>query len=134
VGWGTCIVTDDPVPVLEMMRPTAGHMVATSPDFALEALRLDRGAVEPVRAAYRAGGPAATAALVTPQMVEALTLIDTPANLVARLQDLAQVGIREFTMLMPAAGAEGSHAVAAFDHRKNLERFSAEVAPHIAKG
>ncbi len=33
--------------------------------------------------------------------------------------------------LMPAPGAGGSHGLAAFDQRKNLERFAAEVAPHL---
>ena len=130
-GWATCIVADDPAPIREMMRATAGHMVATSPEFAIEALGVDRGAVETLRAAYRAGGPAATAPHVTPQMVDGLTLIDTPANLAARLRALGRAGISEFTVLMPAAGAEGSHAVATFDHRKNLERFAAEVAPQL---
>ena len=133
VGWGTCIVTDDPPAARGLMRATVGHMVATSPDFALEAFRLDPGAVEGIRAAYRTGGPAITAPQVTPQMVEALTLIDTPPNLVARLRALGQAGTSEFTVLMPAAGAEGSHTVVAFDHRKNLERFATEVAPQIAK-
>ncbi len=132
VGWGTCIVTDDPAPVREMLRPTAGHMVATSPDFALAALRLDPGAVAAVRAAYRDGGAAATAPTVIPAMLDGLTLIDTPRNLAARLRALGEAGVSEFTVLMPAAGAEGSHAVPAFDHRKNLERFATEVAPHLA--
>ncbi len=131
VGWATCIVADDPAPIRDMIRATAGHMVATSPNFALDALGLDRGAVETLRAAYRAGGPAATATYVTPQMMDCLTLIDTPTNLVTRLTALGRAGISEFTVLMPAADAEGSHAVAAFDHRKNLERLAAEVAPHL---
>jgi len=131
-GWSSCIVTDDPVPVREMMRPTAGHMVATSPDFALAALGLDPGAVATVRTAYWEGGAAAAARHVTQPMLDGLTLIDTPRNLVARLRALREAGIREFTVLMPAAGAEGSHAVPAFDQRGNLERFAAEVAPHLA--
>ena len=131
VGWGTCIVTNDPAPVRNMMRPTAGHMAATSPDCVLTALGLDPGAVANVRGAYREGGAAATEPYVTQPMVDGLTLIDTPRNLVARLRALAEAGIREFSVLMPAAGAEGSHAVPAFDHRKNLERFATEVAPHL---
>jgi 5,10-methylenetetrahydromethanopterin reductase len=131
VGWAVCIVTDDPGPAREMLRASAGHMIATTPGFALEALGMDAGAVAAVCGAYRAGGAAATVPHVTPEMVDQVTLIGPPRTLVARLGALRDAGIAEFTVLMPAAGAGGSHGVASFDHRKNLERFAAEVAPHL---
>jgi hypothetical protein len=69
---------------------------------------------------------------VTREMVDRFNLVDTPASLVTRLHVLRTAGVEDFTVLMPAAGAAGSHGVSAFDHRKNLERFATEVAPHLA--
>lgn len=132
VGWATCIVTDDPGAARDMLRASAGHSVANTPDFVLEALGIDRAAASAICAAYRAGGPTATLPHVTPDMVDLFNVVDTPRNLVARLRLQEQAGIAEFTVLMPAAGADGSHGVPAFDHRKNLERFAAEVAPHLS--
>jgi 5,10-methylenetetrahydromethanopterin reductase len=132
VGWATCIVADDPVPAREMLRASAGHSIANSPAPLLDALGLEAGAVAAIRAAYAAGGPAATLPHVTAAMVDRFNLVDTPGNLAARLRRLREWGIGEFTVLMPAAGASGSHAVPAFDHRKNLERFAAEVAPYVS--
>ncbi len=132
VGWATCVVADDPEPAREMLRGSAGHSIANAPDFVLEALGIDPEAAAAIRALYRGGGPAATIPQVTPDMVDRLNLVDTPENLVTRFRALRQAGIAEFTVLMPAAGAGGSHGVPRFDHRKNLERFAAEVAPHLA--
>lgn len=132
MGWATCVVTDDPASAREMLRGSAGHSVANAPDFVLRALGIERAAVAAIRAAYRAGGPAATIPHVTPDMVDRFDLVDTPKNLVSRLRGLQQAGIAEFTVLMPAAGAGGSHGVPSFDHRKNLERFAAEVAPYLS--
>lgn len=132
VGWATCIVTDEPGPAREMLRGSVGHSIANSPDVVLDLLGFERGAVATVRAAYEAGGPAATVPHVTTDMVDLFNLVDTPQNLVGRLRVLQAAGIQEFTVLMPAAGAGGSHGVAAFDHRKNLELFATEVAPHLA--
>ena len=132
VGWATCIVTDDPAAARETLRASVGHSIANSPDAFLNVLGLAPAAVNAVRTAYRSGGPAATIPHVTPDMVDCFNLVDTPANLVSRLRILQAAGIQEFTVLMPAAGAGGSHGVAVFDHRKNLERFAVEVAPHLA--
>lgn len=131
VGWATCIVTDDPESACNMLRASAGHSVANSPDAVLDALGFERGGVTAIRAAYAAGGPAATVPHVHAEMVNRFNLVDTPANLVRRLRGLEEWGITEFTVLMPAAGAGGSHGVAAFDQRKNLERFAAEVGPYL---
>jgi len=132
VGWATCIVTDDPGAAREMLRASVGHSIVNSPDASLSILGFAPAVVATVRAAYKAGGPSATIPHVTADMVDRFNLVDTPANLVARLRVLQAAGIQEFTVLMPAAGAGGSHGVAAFDHRKNLERFASEVAPHLA--
>ncbi len=132
VGWATCVVADDPEPARDMLRGSAGHSIANAPDFVLEALGFKSALVSAVRRAYRAGGPARSLLLVTAEMVDRFNLVDTPANLVTRLRILQRAGVTEFTVLMPAAGAGGSHSVPSFDHRKNLERFAGEVAPHLA--
>ena len=132
IGWATCIVTDDPGPACEMLRTSVGHSVANSPDTVLDALGFEPGAVATIRAAYEAGGPSATVSHVNAEMVNRFNLVDTPRRLVTRLRALTEWGITEFTVLMPAAGAGGSHGVPAFDHRKNLERFAAEVAPYLS--
>jgi len=131
IGWATCIVTDEPDAGRDLLRASAGHSIVNSPDAVLDRLGFAPDAVTAVRAAYAAGGPAATVPHVTREMVDRFNLVDTPPNLVTRLRGLAEAGIAEFTVLMPAAGAGGSHGVAAFDHRKNLERFATEVAPHL---
>ena len=131
-GWATCVVTDDPDAARDMLRGSAGHSVANAPDFVLRALGIDPGVASAIRAAYRTGGPAATVLNVTSDMVDRFNLVDTPENLVTRLRLLQQAGIAEFTVLMPAAGTGGSHGVPSFDHRKNLERFAAEVAPYLS--
>lgn len=131
VGWATCIVTDDPGRACDMLRASVGHSVSNSPDVVLDALGFEPATVAAIRAAYQAGGPTATTSYVTPEMVNRFNLVDTPRNLITRLRTLREWGVQEFTVLMPAAGAGGSHGVPAFDHRGNLERFAAEVAPHL---
>ncbi len=132
VGWATCIVADDPQPAREMLRGSAGHSIANSPDVVLDILGFEPAAIATVRAAYAAGGPAATVPHVTTDMVDRFNLVDTPQNLVGRLRLLQEAGVQEFTVLMPAVGSGGSHGVAAFDHHRNLERFATEVAPRLA--
>ncbi len=39
---------------------------------------------------------------------------------------------RHPALVARGAGTGGSHALVSFDHRKNLERAAAEVAPHPA--
>jgi hypothetical protein len=114
-----------------MLRASVGHSIANSPDVVLDALEFDRAVVAAIRAAYRSGGPPGTVPHVKAEMVNRFNIVDTPRNIVARLHTLKEWGITEFTVLMPAAGVGGSHGVSAFDHRRNLERFATEVAPHV---
>lgn len=130
VSWVTTIVTEHKAEFVERLRPTVAHICGGAPEEVLDAIGLSKTRVRELKGAYHQGGPAGAVHLADPSLVELLTIVGEPSEVVERVLALSEFGVNQLAVLMPG-GRSGSHAFPEFDHRTNLARIANEVMPRV---
>lgn len=127
VSWVTTILTDDRPKTVQALKPVIAHIVGGASEDTLDAVGIPRQVAVGIKTVYRAEGPQRAASMVPDGLVDELALVGDAGYIVDRIGMLRQFGVTQLSMLLPARGEHGSHAIKDIDHREKLRRFAAEV-------
>jgi 5,10-methylenetetrahydromethanopterin reductase len=121
VAWNIAIVTDDPGPEYDRIRPFIAHKIAPASRATLLSIGFEAEAVDRIREDYWADGPERAAAHVTDEMVEVWSWIGTPDQIADRMRPLGPLGVTEVCVLSIDRDPDRI--------TRNLEAFATRVAP-----
>ena len=121
VAWNIAIVTDDPGPEYDRIRPFIAHKIAPASRATLLSIGFDADAVDRIRDDYWAHGPERAAAHVTDEMVGVWSWIGTPDQIAGRIRLLGPLGVTEVCVLSIDRDLDRI--------TRNLKSFATHVAP-----
>ncbi|MFQ5794675.1 MAG: LLM class flavin-dependent oxidoreductase [Candidatus Bipolaricaulia bacterium] len=123
VSWVTAQLTEDPEQAMKEAKPIIGHIIGGAPSQVLNALKIDQGRQERLKAAYAQGGPQAAADYVTDTEVDMFSIIGHAEKFIKKIKLLSEFGIDQISLLL------GPRSLT--DTLKFLESFSDQVMAKI---
>ncbi|WP_270934086.1 LLM class flavin-dependent oxidoreductase [Falsiroseomonas oryzae] len=129
VAWVSTIVTDEPAALREMLRlPVIGRAASNMAGWTRGLLGVDDHAVAALKAALASPAGGIGQDIVPDSLIDAMALVGTASDLVARIAALGEAGVDMIGCRMPVALASR------VDFEGNLARIAEQVIPAFRNG
>jgi len=124
VSWVTCHLTENKTVAVRQLKAVVAHIIGGAPVAVLQAAGLPEDLMERIKATYRERGVPEAAELVTPQCVDAFTIVGDAEECAERIAALRGWGVTQFSVLMPPGSVE--------QHEERLRAFAKAIIPLVA--
>jgi 5,10-methylenetetrahydromethanopterin reductase len=104
-------VSEDAAEAINLVKPTAALTLGRLPDWALEAMQMDKQKIGEIHRTYHREGADAAAGLVTDEMIERFTIAGTPEKAIGKLRELQKLGFDEFIFIVEESGGNVRTAI-----------------------